>query len=199
MRNNISTARSESLRLSCARGADHESRYLATVWPDEPLNIGMIRRMVETSDNPGVRVPPPALYALAVLGGYLLNRRWPLPIADGVVVQMAAWALIVVWLALTVSSIGTFRRSRTSIVPIRPATTLVIAGPYRFTRNPMYVGLAMLTVAIGLFMDSWWPIVLLLPVLLVVRVFVIAPEERYLERRFGADYVGYTQRVRRWL
>jgi protein-S-isoprenylcysteine O-methyltransferase Ste14 len=155
--------------------------------------------MVESPDNPGVRVPPPALYALAAIGGYVLNRRWPLPIADGVAVLVVAWALIAMWAVLTASSIGNFRRSRTSIVPIRPATTLVIAGPYRFTRNPMYVGLAMLTVALGLLMDSWWPIVLLLPVLLVVRVFVIAPEERYLERRFGADYIGYTKRVRRWL
>jgi protein-S-isoprenylcysteine O-methyltransferase Ste14 len=155
--------------------------------------------MSDRPDNPGVRVPPPALYALAVLVGYLLNHRWPLPIRSGASAQALAWVLVGVWLALTVSSIGNFRRSRTSMVPIRPATTLVIAGPYRFTRNPMYVGLAVLTVALGLFLDSWWPMVLLVPVLFVVRAFVIAPEERYLERRFGADYVAYTRRVRRWL
>jgi protein-S-isoprenylcysteine O-methyltransferase Ste14 len=155
--------------------------------------------MSDRPDNPGVRVPPPALYALAVLIGYLLNRRWPLPISGGASVQALAWLLVGVCLVLAVSSIGNFRRSQTSIVPIRPATNLVIAGPYRFTRNPMYVGLAALTVALGLFLDSWWPIAWLIPVLLVVRAFVIAPEERYLERRFGADYVAYTQRVRRWL
>jgi protein-S-isoprenylcysteine O-methyltransferase Ste14 len=155
--------------------------------------------MTEPLDSPGVRVPPPALYALAVLAGYLLNRRWPLPIGDSGGVQGLAWVLTLVWIVLTVSSIGRFWRSRTSIVPIRPATTLVIAGPYRFTRNPMYVGLAVLTIALGLFINSWWPTVLLLPVLLMVRWFVIAPEERYLERRFGADYLAYQQRVRRWL
>jgi protein-S-isoprenylcysteine O-methyltransferase Ste14 len=159
----------------------------------------MIGPMSDRPDNPGVRVPPPALYALAVFVGYLLNQRWPLPIGGGASVQALAWLLFGAWLVLTVSSIGNFRRSRTSIVPIRPATTLVIAGPYRFTRNPMYVGLAVLTVALGLFLDSWWLIVLLVPVLFVVRAFVIAPEERYLERRFGADYVAYTRRVRRWL
>ena len=134
-----------------------------------------------------------------MLGGYLLNRRWPLPMADGTAVRVVAWAVTIAWVILTASSIGNFRRSRTSIVPVRPATTLVISGPYRFTRNPMYVGLALLTVALGLFMGTWWPIVLLFPVLLVVRLFVIAPEEQYLRRRFGADYIGYTQRVRRWL
>ena len=118
---------------------------------------------------------------------------------EGAVIKVLAGALTLASLALMASSIGNFRRSRTSIVPVRPATTLVIAGPYRFTRNPMYVGLAALTVALSLFLDTWWAMVLLMPVLLVVRVFVIAPEERYLQRRFGADYVAYTQRVRRWL
>jgi protein-S-isoprenylcysteine O-methyltransferase Ste14 len=155
--------------------------------------------MIESADNPGVRFPPPALYVVAVLGGYLMNRRWRLPIANGVPVRVVASALIVAWALLTVSSIGNFRRFRTSIVPVRPATSLVVSGPYRFTRNPMYVGLAILTVALSLFMNSWWPILLLVPVLILVQVLVIAPEERYLERRFGADYVIYTHRVRRWL
>lgn len=155
--------------------------------------------MTDRPDSPGVRLPPPALYAVAVLAGYLLHRGWPLPVGNSVIVQTLAWLLMGVWLALTVSSIGNFRRSRTSIVPIRPATALVISGPYRFTRNPMYVGLATLTVALGLFMNSWWPMLLLVPVLLIVRQSVITPEERYLERRFGVEYVAYKERVRRWL
>ena len=159
----------------------------------------MTRPVGESPDNPGVRVPPPALYALAVIGGYVLNRRWPLPVGDAVFITIVAWALTLAWLALTVSSIGNFRRARTSMIPVRPATALVIAGPYRFTRNPMYVGLAALTVALALFMNAWWPIVLLVPVLVIVRRFVIAPEERYLQRRFGADYVAYMHRVRRWV
>ena len=60
-------------------------------------------------------------------------------------------------------------------------------------------GLAALTSALALFMNTWWPILLLAPVLLIVRVFVIGPEERYLHRRFGSDYVAYMHRVRRWL
>jgi protein-S-isoprenylcysteine O-methyltransferase Ste14 len=155
--------------------------------------------MSDRPDNAGVRVPPPAFYALAVLVGYLLNQRWPFPISSSAFVQALAWLLVAVWLLLTITSFSNFRRSRTSIVPIRPATALVITGPYRFTRNPMYVALAVLTAALGLFLDNWWPIALLVPVLFVVRAFVIAPEERYLKRRFGADYVAYTQRVRRWL
>jgi len=136
---------------------------------------------------------------LGVLGGYALNRRWPLPLGDSAFVQVLAWGLTAAAVALAVSGVRTFRRSRTSIVPIRPATALVIAGPYRFTRNPMYVAMAVLTIALGLFMSTWWPIVLLVPVLLIVQVFVIVPEEQYLRRRFGDDYTRYTRQVRRWV
>ena len=159
----------------------------------------MMAPMTDSADNAGVRFPPPALYALAALGGYFLNRRWPLPVGESGLISGLGWGLTAGFAALAVTSMVNFRRSRTSIVPIRPATALVLEGPYRFTRNPMYVGLAALTAALGLFMDSWWPIALLLPVLVIVRAFVIAPEERYLTRRFGDDYVRYTQRVRRWL
>ena len=155
--------------------------------------------MTNPADNAGVRVPPPLLYALAVLGGYVLNRRWPVTVGEGTVVNVLALTFAVAGLALAASSIRNFRRSRTSIVPIRPATALVISGPYRFTRNPMYVSMAAMTIAAGLLVNSWWVMVLLVIVLLIVRVFVIGPEERYLQRRFGADYVAYMHKVRRWM
>jgi len=151
------------------------------------------------SDNPQVRVPPPLFYALAVAGGFLLNRRWPMPVGDGVWVKGLAVVLIVASAGLAAGGIGMFRRSGTSIVPIRPATALVVSGPYRFTRNPMYLGLAVFTGALTLWMNTWWPVLLLVPVLYAIQRFVIAREERYLERRFGAAYLAYSRRVRRWL
>ncbi len=102
-------------------------------------------------------------------------------------------------MALAFDSIDRFRRSKTTIVPIRPAEALVLSGPYRYTRNPMYVSLALLTIACGLLLATWWPVVLLLPTLVIVQLFVILPEERYLRRRFGTAYEAYTRRVRRWL
>src|SRR4051812_20292694 len=104
-------------------------------------------------DSAGVRVPPPLLYLIAVLVGYGLNRKWPLPVGERGV-NLFAWAFAVAGLTLALVSIRNFRRSRTSIVPIRPATTLVISGPYRFTRNPMYVAMASMTVAVGLALNS---------------------------------------------
>lgn len=136
---------------------------------------------------------------MAVLISVLLDRRWPLPIAAGPLTTIAGAVFVVGWMALSFPSIGRFRRSKTSIVPIRPAGSLVVSGPYHYTRNPMYVSLALLTIACALFLATWWPIALLVPTLAIVQQFVILPEERYLRRRFGTEYEAYSRRVRRWL
>jgi protein-S-isoprenylcysteine O-methyltransferase Ste14 len=157
------------------------------------------RVMAAQSDNPGVWFPPPLWYGLVVFMGILLDRRWPWPVAAGPLSRVVGVLCLAGWMALAFVSIGRFRRSNTSIVPIRAADALVLSGPYHYTRNPMYVSLALLTIACGLFLGTWWLIVLLVPALAVVQQFVILPEERYLRRRFGAEYDAYTHRVRRWL
>jgi protein-S-isoprenylcysteine O-methyltransferase Ste14 len=160
--------------------------------------------MSERPDNAGVRLPPPFFYAAAVLLGLLFDGVHSLPVrvaGSGFsrVALVVAWLLTAVWLYLMISSFQWFWRKHTSILPVRPATTLVVAGPYRFTRNPMYLGMALLTVALALFLNTWWPIILLVPTLVAIQTFVIAREESYLYRRFGAEYDAYTRRVRRWL
>jgi protein-S-isoprenylcysteine O-methyltransferase Ste14 len=155
--------------------------------------------MTERPDNPGVRFPPPLIYLCAVIGGVLLDRQWRLAIGADPARSALAWLLLAVWVLLTTTSFRLFRQKRTSVIPARPASALVIGGPYTFTRNPMYLGLALLTTSVGLFLDTLWPILLLVPALRIVHRFVIAREERYLHRRFGAEYDAYTRRVRRWI
>ena len=153
------------------------------------------------SDHAGVKFPPPTVYALAVLGGWWLNRIWPLPIHSeaGRAAAVLAWLLGAIALYLLATPAVLFIRRHTSILPMRPSSSLVAAGPYRFTRNPMYLGMALMTVALGLWLNNWWVIVLLVPALLIIQRFVIAREEAYLRRRFGAEYDSYTRQVRRWV
>jgi protein-S-isoprenylcysteine O-methyltransferase Ste14 len=155
--------------------------------------------MTDRADNPGVRLPPPLIYAAAVIAGWWVNRRWPLVIGGGATRLVIALLFVVAWAALTASSVGLFRRKHTSMIPIRPAATLVITGPYKFTRNPMYVALALLTVAFALYLNTWWILILLIPTLVAVQRFVIVREEDYLRRRFGVEYDAYATRVGRWL
>lgn len=100
---------------------------------------------------------------------------------------LCAWAILL------------FRRFRTSPIPIVPSAALVERGPYRFTRNPMYVGMALVYAGAALWLQLSWALLLLPVVLVVIYITVIARQERYLQRRFGAAYREYQLRVRRWL
>src|SRR5216684_3121876 len=128
--------------------------------------------MTTRSDSPGVWFPPPLWYVLAVLIGVLFNRLLPLPIAAGVMTTFAGVIFVVGGVTLAFVSVGRFRRSKTSIVPIRSADTLVLYGPYRYSRNPMYVSLALLTIGCSFLLATYWPIVVLVPTLAVVQRFV---------------------------
>jgi len=158
-----------------------------------------MRGVSQRPDSPGVHFPPPLIYAGAVVGGSLLDRQWPLSVGGGAGRTTLGWLFVAGWALLAASAIGLFRRKQTSMITFRPASALVTSGPYAFTRNPMYVSLALLTIAFALFLNSWWIVVLLIPALLAVQSVVIIPEERYLRRRFGAEYEAYTRRVRRWI
>lgn len=92
-----------------------------------------------------------------------------------------------------------FRRAKTSMVPMKPTTALVTSGPYRLTRNPMYLGMAVLYVALALALGVIWALAVLPFVIFAVDRLVIAREEPYLERKFGEQYRQYKGRVRRWV
>lgn len=148
-------------------------------------------------DSAGVIAPPPLIFlgglALGialdvVLGGSVPDGLWPL----GVVVILAG-------VTLQGTFIAAFRRARTNIRPDRPTNTIVTTGPYRFTRNPAYIGMTLIFAGIAVVADTPWALVMLVPTLVVVDRGVIAREERYLEQKFGEAYLDYKSRVRRWL
>ncbi|HEY2065789.1 MAG TPA: isoprenylcysteine carboxylmethyltransferase family protein [Gemmatimonadaceae bacterium] len=149
----------------------------------------------------GVRFPPPLVYVVGLAAGWLLNRWWPAPITAGPSgLRVALGALgVLAWLAIFLGAFAAFRRSRTTIVPNRPATVIVTGGPYRFTRNPMYVSLVALYLGLTLLLNTWWPLLFLPVVVVVIQARVIAREERYLQSAFPAEYGAYAGRVRRWL
>jgi protein-S-isoprenylcysteine O-methyltransferase Ste14 len=91
------------------------------------------------------------------------------------------------------------RRAGTNVDPYEPATAIVTGGPYRFTRNPIYVGFTLVYVGISAFTNALAPLMLLPAVFAVMRRGVIEREERYLERKFGGEYLEYKGRVRRWI
>lgn len=152
-----------------------------------------------TNDSPGVHVPPPLFYVAAIAAGALLRRYIPLTIGWGAPRVVAACVFIALFAILLLWTFGWFLRHQTTIIPNRPANALVLDGPFRFTRNPLYLAMALLTIGAGLWLNTWWVLILLLPAIAAVDRLVIAREEAYLRRRFGGDYEAFTARVRRWL
>ena len=107
--------------------------------------------------------------------------------------------VVVLGVALIFDAVAWFARIETSPDPGRPTTKIVDEGPYQFTRNPMYLGMALIMGGLALLGDALWPLLALIPVLYVIRTAVIDKEERYLEAKFGDGYRGFKARVRRWL
>ena len=139
------------------------------------------------------------LYVAGFLLGLALDALIPIPSPPMAVVLAAGAIGIAGWLALDGAAMLLFRRAGTSVAPMRPTTALVTSGPYRFTRNPMYVGMASLYVGVAIPLGAIWSLAFLPAVLLAVDRIAIQREERYLEAEFGEEYRAYKGRVRRWL
>ena len=141
---------------------------------------------------------PPVLYGGAFLLGLVLHWLVPLARLPGLPARLAGAVCLVVGAGVAHSGEKVMHRAGTNIRPDLPTTALVTEGPFRFTRNPLYVGVTLMYAGVALLIPALWPLLLLIPVLLVMRWGVIAREERYLERKFGEPYRTYLGRVRRW-
>ena len=155
--------------------------------------------MADDHDNPGIRVPPPLIYLLPLAAGLVLDRRLHVPFLPRRVARPLGWTLFAGswfvggWFMRTIEKAGTPIRTD------RPVGRLVTDGPFRYTRNPGYLGLTMLYAGIAVLRNALWAILLLPLVIYVIQREVIGREERYLERAFGDEYLAYKERVRRWL
>jgi protein-S-isoprenylcysteine O-methyltransferase Ste14 len=155
--------------------------------------------MADEQDTPGIRVPPPLVYLLALLLGFLLDRRAHVPFLPRGVARVLGWPLVGGGMALAVWFARTMRGADTTIRIDKPVSSLVQDGPFRYTRNPGYVALTMIYAGIATHRNALWAMLLLPLVLYVIERKVIEREEHYLERTFGEEYLAYKARVRRWV
>ena len=157
--------------------------------------------MEKVSDGANVRFPPPLIYVgglvLALVGDRLLHLP-SLGLHPGIR-GIAGAVLVVIGFVVSFAGAGLFMQRRTAIIPYKPATHLVTSGIYRWTRNPMYLGMALIYLGVAILLNNLAALILLVPVLAIIQSQVIAREEAYLERAFGNEYVAYKRRVRAWI
>ena len=154
----------------------------------------------EKNTIPEIIAAPPRLYVTAFTVSVILHLVHPVTVTDQTMYRMAIGVTLLVINAILVRwAFFTMRRSQTSPHPYESSTALAVTGPFKFSRNPVYVAMTGFYFAVALIINSLWPLLLLLPLMVTMHVGVVLREELYLEQRFGVVYVAYKMRVRRWL
>ena len=148
--------------------------------------------------NRGI-VRPPLVYLAAIALGVLLHGAWPLRLLSPAVSTPAGAITVLAAIALFISAVRTMRVAGTPVPGDRPTTAIVRAGPYRYSRNPIYLAFSLLQLGLACWVNSLWLLVTLIPAVALMSFLVIPREERYLELRFPAEYRTYKLAVRRWL
>jgi protein-S-isoprenylcysteine O-methyltransferase Ste14 len=147
--------------------------------------------------NPVVR--PPLVVLASLLSGAVLSVAWPRPFFPHVLHLPVGGLLVAMAAALFAYSIRQFRMAGTPVPGNKPTTAIVRTGPYRFSRNPIYLAFFALHLGLAIWVNSLWLVATLILTVAIIAVVVVPREERYLTGRFGAEYLKYKASVRRWL
>jgi protein-S-isoprenylcysteine O-methyltransferase Ste14 len=153
--------------------------------PKETAHLGVFR--------------PPLIYLVSIATGLGFQWMWPRPVLTAVALGPLGAAFIVASLLLFGASVQRFRAAGTPVPARKPTTAIVQTGPYRFSRNPIYLAFSLLQLGIAIWVNSWWLVATLAAAIAIIHYVVIPREERYLAARFGAAYLDYKASVRRWL
>jgi protein-S-isoprenylcysteine O-methyltransferase Ste14 len=160
-------------------------RYDPANGAQDVANLGLVR--------------PPLVYLISLVSGAVIQLAKPLPFLPGTLPLPLGAPLVVAAVALFSYSVSTFRAAGTPVLARKPTTTIVRTGPYRFSRNPIYLSFSLFQLGIAIWANSVWLLATLGAAVVLIHYVVIPREERYLERKFGAQYLDYKASVRRWL
>ena len=153
-----------------------------------------------TDDNPGVIAFPPLIWLVsAVISALVHFFLIRVPIMSYRACLVCGIVLVILVPTLALSALVTMKAAGTNVDPAKPALTIVRGGPFRFTRNPMYLALCLLQVALGFFLNDWITLLFVIPLALILHYGVVLREERYLTAKFGEPYLELKRQVRRWL
>ena len=167
---------------------------------DEQAKDGSRRpRAATRKDTPSLVVRPPIVYLCSILLGLVLHWFSPAEVFPHPVEALGGGSFIFVAIVLFALSVQEFRRAATPVRRTKPTSVVVKTGPYRFSRNPIYLAFTLFQIGVAIWVNSAWVLGTLIPTLVLMAYGVIAREETYLTKNFGAEYLQYKASVRRWL
>jgi protein-S-isoprenylcysteine O-methyltransferase Ste14 len=155
--------------------------------------------MDEPADNPGVIAFPPLIWLVNAVISVLVHLFIRLPIMSYRLCLVLGIVAIILAPTLALSALRIMKAAGTNVHPSEPALTIVRDGPFRFTRNPMYLSLCLVQIALGLFLNDWITLLFVVPLAVIFHYGVVLREERYLSAKFGEPYLQYKHEVRRWM
>jgi protein-S-isoprenylcysteine O-methyltransferase Ste14 len=183
-------------RSSCLRTSEGRVAVVAGGAASARDNEGMVHG---SEDTVAFRLWPPVAIGAPLVAGWLATLLWGDPVDLGGWRVPLGWVLVLLFVGWNGWSLWLFSRHETGLLPGQATHAMIEDGPYRLSRNPLYVGLLTLYVGLALLAPTFWALVLFPAAVLLVLWGAIRPEERFLHERFGAPYDDYTRRVRRWL
>jgi len=158
----------------------------------------MERFMEKDLKGAGVKIPPPVIFILFMLLAHANELLFPIGITFAPVITYIGLGLVMCGLILLFSLLLQFKRVKTSIEPWQPTSSIIKTGLYKYSRNPIYLALCTIPIGLGLYFSHVWLITSVIPSCIGVYYVAIRPEEAYLTRKFGDEYIRYQQQVRRW-
>lgn len=176
----------------------HQNTHLPSFHYLSPKTTRMITTQ-ETPDRANVVAFPPLLFGSTLALGILLSYAFPTPLLPGSIARPVGGLLAFIGVSALLLAFRGMIENKTTINPGGSTTIIVSDGLYRYTRNPMYLSLTLIYIAVSIIANAWWGLLLLIPLLIVVQKGIIEREEQYLIHKFGDDYLRYKAQVRRWL
>jgi protein-S-isoprenylcysteine O-methyltransferase Ste14 len=155
--------------------------------------------MSEPKDHADVKIHPPILLLLHLFAVILLNKFLPLFLVFPKILEWIGYVLVLVGLGLAFNAVSRFMRAHTTVDPHGSVNTIVTSGPYRFSRNPIYLGFVCMLIDFPFIFRIYWGLILSPLFIVLMNMLVIQHEEAYLEKKFGDEYTSFKSRVRRWL
>jgi len=149
--------------------------------------------------GPAVKTPPPLIFLTLLLIAYGFEQLLPLNIGQSSTLHIISVSAIVIGLGIIIHVALMFWQAKTCIEPWKPTSAIITSGIYAYSRNPIYAGLCFVQIGLGLYLNSLWVLFSFLPAAMLISALVIKKEERYLESKFGEEYLSYKKRVRRWI